>query len=57
MPVAVHISPQHMSKEDYARVVGELEASGRDRMFAAMQGAGVDAGTVGMHPLHSGAAD
>jgi quinol monooxygenase YgiN len=86
MPVAVRISPQHMSKDDYARVVGELEASGlsepegrishaaygedevhmfevwrspedfdahRDSMFAVMQGAGVDGGSVEMHPLHS----
>jgi len=28
MTVAVHISPEHMSKEDYERVIEELEASG-----------------------------
>lgn len=28
MTVAVHISPQHMSKEDYRRLIAELEASG-----------------------------
>jgi quinol monooxygenase YgiN len=90
MPVAVHISPQHMSKDDYARIIDELEASGlaepegriyhaaygedevhmfevwrtpeefeahRDTMFAVLQGAGVDAGTVEMHPVHSQLAD
>lgn len=25
----------------------------RDKLFAALQGAGVDAGTVEVHPLHS----
>jgi quinol monooxygenase YgiN len=87
MPVAVCITPAHMSKDDYERVIGELEASGlgepdgrlyhaayggddqvqmfevwrsqedfdahRDRMFAVLQGAGVDAGGVDVHPLHS----
>ena len=28
MPVAVLISPEHMSKEDYRRLIAELEASG-----------------------------
>jgi hypothetical protein len=28
MPVAVHISPTHMTKEDYERVIGELQARG-----------------------------
>ena len=28
MAVAVHINPQHMSREDYERVLGELGASG-----------------------------
>jgi quinol monooxygenase YgiN len=28
MPVAVRISPHHMSKEDYERLIAELEASG-----------------------------
>ena len=28
MPVAVHISPQHMSKEHGRRLIAELEASG-----------------------------
>lgn len=86
MPVAVRICPDQMSKEDYGRVIDELEASGlsepqgrlyhaaygedqvhmfeiwrseedfeahRDRMFAVLQGAGVDSGTVDVHPLHS----
>jgi quinol monooxygenase YgiN len=90
MPVAVHITPNQMSKDDYDRVIGELEASGlsqpdgrlyhaaygqdqvhlfeiweseedfdahRDRMFAVLQGAGVDGGTVDVHPLHSGVPD
>jgi quinol monooxygenase YgiN len=30
MPVAVHISPHHMSKEDYVRLIAELRASGLD---------------------------
>jgi quinol monooxygenase YgiN len=86
MAVAVHISPKNMTKADYERVIGELEASGvgepdgrtfhaaygdddvhmfevwnseeqfdahRERLFATLQGAGVDAGTVDVHPLHS----
>jgi quinol monooxygenase YgiN len=85
MPVAVHITPRNMSKQDYERVIGELYASGggepegrlyhaaygddevhmfevwespeqfeahSDRLFAVIQGAGVDAGTVQVHPLH-----
>jgi quinol monooxygenase YgiN len=28
MTVAVHITPQHMTKEDYDRVIHELETSG-----------------------------
>ena len=31
MPVAVHISPRHMSKEDYESLIAELKASGADR--------------------------
>jgi quinol monooxygenase YgiN len=31
MPVAVHISPQHMSKADYERLIAELKASGADQ--------------------------
>ena len=86
VPVAVRICPDHMSKEDYDRVIGELEASGlsepdgrlyhaaygedkvhmfeiwrsqddfdahRDRMLAALQGVGLDTGSVDVHPLHS----
>lgn len=84
MPVAVHISPNNMSREDYEKVIGELEKSGvhegrlyhaaygedevqmfevwrseeefdahRDQLFSVLQGAGVDAGTVEVHPLHS----
>ena len=29
----------------------------RDQLFATLQGAGVDAGTVEVHPLHSGHPD
>jgi quinol monooxygenase YgiN len=29
----------------------------RERLFATLQGAGVDAGTVDVHPLHSGHPD
>jgi hypothetical protein len=87
MAVAVRISPNHMSKDDYERVIHDLESSGagapdgrsfhaaygddevhmfevwdseeqfdahRERLFATLQGAGVDAGTVDVHPLHSG---
>ena len=86
LPVAVHITPHNMSREDYDRVIAELAASGAgepegrrfhaaygddevhmfevwdspdqfdahsDRLFAVIQGAGVDAGTVNVHPLHS----
>jgi quinol monooxygenase YgiN len=28
VPVAVHISPRHMSKQDYERVISDLEAAG-----------------------------
>jgi hypothetical protein len=45
--VAVHICPDQMSKADYER----------ERLFATLQGAGVDAGTVDVHPLHSGHPD
>ncbi len=42
MPVAVRISPKHMSKEDYERVIAELKASGADqpsgRLFDAAYG-------------------
>jgi hypothetical protein len=41
--VAVHICPDQMSKADH--------------LFATLQGAGVDAGTVDVHPLHSGRPD
>lgn len=84
MPVAVHISPNNMSREDYEKVIGELEKSGvqegrlyhaaygedkvqmfevwrseeefdahRDQLFSVLQGAGVDVGSVAVHPLHS----
>jgi quinol monooxygenase YgiN len=85
-PVAVHISPHHMSKEDYIRLIAELKALGmnepkgrlshmaygddevrmfetwesaehfvahRDDLFEALQGVGLDAGSVEMHALHS----
>jgi hypothetical protein len=87
MPVAIRITPRQMSRDDYERVIKDLEDSGcgepdgrtfhaaygedqvhmfevweteeqfdshRDRLFATLQGAGVDAGTVEIHPLHSG---
>ena len=88
MPVAVHICPTQMSKDDYERLIGELEASGaaepegrlyhaafgdedleifevwesaehfdahRDKTFALLQGAGVDAGLsrARIEQLHS----
>lgn len=86
MPVAIHICPDHMSRDDYKRVIGDLEKEGvhepegrlyhaaygdddvkmfevwrsqedfdahSDKLFATLQGAGVDAGTVEVHPLHS----
>ena len=28
MPVAIHICPDHMSREDYKRAIGELEKAG-----------------------------
>jgi quinol monooxygenase YgiN len=31
VPVAVHINPQHMSKEDYDRLIAELKSSGADQ--------------------------
>ena len=43
MPVAVHIAPRKLSREDYDRLIGALDATG----------AGVDAGIVQVHPLHS----
>ena len=86
MPVAVHITSHHMSREDYERVIALLEASGAgepegrlfhaaygedevhmfevwesaeqfdahsDRFFEVILAAGVDAGSVNVHPLHS----
>ena len=86
MPVAVHIRPRQMSRDDYDHVIAELETSGhgspegrifhagygddqvqmfevwesedqfdahRDELFSVIQGAGVDAGTVEVHELHS----
>jgi hypothetical protein len=42
MPVAVHICPDHMSAQDYERVIGELRASDahqpRGRRFHAAYG-------------------
>ena len=42
MPVAVHICPDHMSKQDYERVIAELKASGGEepegRRFHAAYG-------------------
>jgi quinol monooxygenase YgiN len=86
VPVAVHICPTKMSRDEYERVIKDLEDSGvrepkgrsfhaaygddrvcmfevwdssedfdahRDQLFATLQGAGLDAGTVEIHPLHS----
>ncbi len=86
MAVTVHICPTKMSRDDYDRVIKELEASGssdppgrvfhagygndevqmfevwespehfeahRDSLFAALQCAGVDGGSVDIHALHS----
>jgi quinol monooxygenase YgiN len=84
VPVAVRICPDRMSREEYEKVIEDLEKSGvhegrlyraaygedevqmfevwrsqedfdahRDKLFAALQGAGVDAGTVEVHPLRS----
>jgi hypothetical protein len=42
MPVAVHITPHNMSREDYDRVIAELDASGagepEGRLFHAAYG-------------------
>jgi hypothetical protein len=40
MPIAVHISPQNMSKDDYSRMIGDLEASGvpEGRLYHAAYG-------------------
>lgn len=86
MPVAVHICPDQMSKDDYKRVIGDLEKDGvhepegrlyhaaygedpvqmfevwrsqedfdahSDKLFATLQGAGVNVDRVDVHPLHS----
>ncbi len=87
MPVAVHICPDHMSKDDYKRVIGDLEKEGihepegrlhhaaygddddvqmfevwrsqedfdahSDKLFATLQGAGVNVDSVDVHPLYS----
>lgn len=40
MPVAVHINPNHMSREDYQQAIGELEKCGvhEGRMYHAAYG-------------------
>lgn len=85
MPVAVHITPQKMSRQEYETMISDLESSGsppngrlyhaaygdesvrmfevweseeqfnahRDRMFSQLQAAGVDAGSVEVHPVHA----
>jgi hypothetical protein len=87
MPVAVHICPDHMSKDDYKRVVGDLEKEGvhapegrlyhaaygedddvnmfelwrsqedfdahSDKLFAILQGTGVNVASVDVHQVHS----
>jgi hypothetical protein len=86
MPVAVHICPDHMSRDDYKRVIGDLEREGvhepegrlyhaaygdddvnmfevwrsqedfdahSDKLFAVLQGNGVNVDRVDVHPLHS----
>ena len=86
MPVAVHICPDHMSRDDYKRAIEDLEKAGihepegrlyhaayggdqvqmfevwrsqedfdahSDKLFATLQGAGVNVDRVDVHPLHS----
>lgn len=87
MAVAVHICPDHMTKQDYERMIAELKASGadepegrrshaaygqdgdicmfeiwdskehfeahRDDLFVTLQGVGLGAGDVTIHPVHS----
>ena len=86
MPVAVHICPDQMSKDDYKRVIEDLERDGvhepqgrlyhaaygedpvqmfevwrsqedfdahSDKLFATLQGAGVNVDRVDVHLLHS----
>lgn len=87
MPVAVHICPDHMSKDDYKRVIGDLEKEGvrepegrlyhaaygedddvqmfelwrsqedfdahSDKLFATLQGTGVNVDRVDVQPVHS----
>jgi hypothetical protein len=59
MPVAVHITPREVStqhddrdREDQAWEPRQFDAHG-DSPFAAIRDAGVDAGTVQVHPLRS----
>jgi quinol monooxygenase YgiN len=84
--VAVHICPTKMSRDEYERVIKDLEDSGvgepegrsfhaaygddrvcmfevwdspeqfdahKNQLFETLQGAGLDAGTVEIHPLHT----
>jgi quinol monooxygenase YgiN len=87
MPVAVHICPDHMSRDDYKRAIEDLEKAGvhepegrlyhaaygadddvqmfevwrsqndfdahSDKLFATLQGAGVNVDRVDVHPVHS----
>ncbi len=87
MAVAVHICPDHMSKDDYKRMIGDLEKDGvhepegrlshaaygedddvkmfelwrsqedfdahSDKLFATLQGAGVNVDRIDFHPVHS----
>jgi quinol monooxygenase YgiN len=87
MPCAIHICPDHMSKDDYEKVIGDLEKEGlhepdgrlyhaaygdddnvdmfevwrsqedfdahSDKLFAVLQGNGVNVESVDVHQLHS----
>ena len=87
MPVAIHICPDHMSRDDYKRAIEDLEKAGlhepegrlshaaygedddvkmfevwrsqddfdaqSDKLFATLEGAGVNVDHVDVHPVHS----
>ena len=51
MAVAVHINPQHMSREDYERVLPRRAETWL--RCGLLQDAGINPGIVEVHPLHS----
>jgi hypothetical protein len=86
MPIAVRITPTKMTRDDYERIMKQLEESGcgepegrvfhasygddevhmfdvwdshesfqpyHDDLMGLLQGAGIDAGTVEVKPLHN----